>query len=119
MSLVIDCENPQFIVTDIWYRPIAKFPDYHLLMEATNLTKEEVSYSIQTGRSVCEIHVLIDKVFAVYGQSRKAPEERSEETIDVIAQKCGLTFTNIRTIKRHAMEKLAQEEWLKELLYGV
>ena len=110
--MIVDCENPQFIVRDIWYRPLARFPDYHVLMEATRLTKDEIRHSIETGRCVRRIRVEVDKGFAISAiqpQKRPSPQRQS---LRQIAREYGLSLSQIERIKRSAIEKLrmAMEE---------
>ena len=112
--LTHDCENAQFLVTDIYHRPTAKFPNYQALMEATQLTREEVGYCIQTGRSVCGLHILVARWLALAVKGDRLPDGHDGFSLKEIADQDGISVQTAAKIKARALEKIRTE--IKRLL---
>ena len=114
--LIYDCDAPQLVVYDFWWQPLAKFQCVEDLIEKTKLTREEVSYTMNTSRCVLGLHVEFDRDYVeMLLHNEGKVHERFPMTQKEIADSLKMTEGNVFIIKKNALKKLKDSPVIKQL----
>ncbi len=115
--LIYDCDAPQLVVYDFWWRPLAKFQCVEDLMEKTKLTREEVSHTMNTSSCVLGLRVEFDRGYVdnIVRNEGRIEKRHPMRMVDV-GEKLGMSEPLVRKVIVGAINKLRGCENLQRLI---